>query len=352
MKKAVLFAVAVLVLSGAIFTKAQAEGRHKSITVFTWAGAFDSSVIKDFYKKTGYRINYVNFDLDETMYAKLKAAKGGDYDVIIADDYIIETAIAEGLVDKLDKSKLKNYGNINPLYQGQFYDKTDEYTIPYAAGILSIVYDPALTKVDIQGYGDLWDPSLKNNVGIVGAFRDIDGVALKTLGYSFNDENIEHIKAAGEKLKELAPNIRLIKDDNMQDDLLSGEIAAGIMYTSQVTLAKLAKPSLKLVFPKEGIGFGIMAAFIPVNAPNKEAAHAFLDVLLDAQNAKKNLEYIGYYSANTAADPLISPKYKEFLTLPKEFSQDQMEMIQNISPEAEAEHQIIWTEFKKATGRK
>lgn len=31
-------------------------------------------------------------------------AKGGDYDVVVADDYIIETAIQEGLVEKLDTS--------------------------------------------------------------------------------------------------------------------------------------------------------------------------------------------------------------------------------------------------------
>ena len=63
------------------------------------------------------------------------------------------------------------------------------------------------------------------------------------------------------------PNIRLIKDDNLQDDLISGEISAGVMYTSQVTMACLANPDLKVVYPSEGIGFGIMAQFVPVNAP-------------------------------------------------------------------------------------
>ncbi len=43
-------------------------------------------------------MNYSSFDTDETMLARLETAKGGDYDVVIADDYIIETAIAEGLV--------------------------------------------------------------------------------------------------------------------------------------------------------------------------------------------------------------------------------------------------------------
>ena len=40
-------------------------------------------------------------------------AKGGDYDIVIADDYILETAIQEGLAEKLDKDSLENIGNIN-----------------------------------------------------------------------------------------------------------------------------------------------------------------------------------------------------------------------------------------------
>ena len=51
-----------------------------------------------------------NFDFDEDMLAKLETAKGGDYDVIIADDYIIELAIQEGLVQKLDTEKISNLG--------------------------------------------------------------------------------------------------------------------------------------------------------------------------------------------------------------------------------------------------
>ncbi|MDR1195501.1 MAG: spermidine/putrescine ABC transporter substrate-binding protein [Endomicrobium sp.] len=350
MKKVCL--AAVFVLSAALFSSAAfaAPAKNKVVNVFTWEGSFEQEVLDAFEKKTGVKINYVNFDLDETMLAKLQAAKGGEYDVIIADDYILETAIAEGLVKKLDKSKLKNYKNVNPFYQKQYFDKNDEYTVPYCAGILSIIYDPALTKVDIKSYGDLWNKSLKNKVGIIASFRDIDGAALKILGYGINDGDIGHIKAAGKKLKELAPNIRLIKNDNMHEDLIAGEIAAGIMYTSQVTSAKLAKPSLKLVFPSEGTGFNVISAFIPVNAPNPEAAYAFIDFLLDAENAKKNYEFIGFYSTNSAADKLIQPPYKEFLTLPESLDKSKMEILENISPEAEAAHEVIWTEFKKATG--
>ena len=57
----------------------------------------------------------------------------------------------------------------------QFYDPNNEYTIPYGAGIPLIVYDPALTDVEIKGYGDLWNPALEDNVALTANYRVING---------------------------------------------------------------------------------------------------------------------------------------------------------------------------------
>ncbi|GHV76199.1 periplasmic spermidine/putrescine-binding protein [Spirochaetia bacterium] len=327
------------------------EGKaKKQLTLYTWAEIFPREILDGFEKETGYTINYVNFDEDETMMTKLQTAGGGDYDLIIADDYIIETAIVEGLVRKLDKTKLPNYRNINPIYQQQFYDPEDAYTVPYGAGVVTLAYDPRKVSVKIRGYADLWDPSLKDKIGIMGNFRVINGMALKVLGQSYNTNDITVIRQAGEKLLGLAPNIRLIRDTGLEDEFLSGEIAAGVFYTDQATTVKLERPELELVFPAEGIGFGIMAGFIPSNAPNADAAYAFLNYILDAQNGAACFEHLLYYSTYAASDPYISDELRPFLTLPEGFNID-MEMIQNINEAAEEEHNRIWTAFKERSGK-
>jgi spermidine/putrescine-binding protein len=353
MKKLGLIAAVVLILgipSGLFAGGSKAKQQNKTFTLYTWSEMFPQEILEGFEKETGFTVNYVNFDYDETMLTKLETAGGGDYDLVIADDYIIETAIEKGLVQKLDKSRLGNYSGINPIYQGQFYDPSDEYTVPYGAGVQTIVYDPSRVSVRISGYADLWDPSLKDSVGTIENYRVINGMALKVLGKSYNTNNSGDINAAGERLLALAPNIRLIRDDNLQDELLSGEISAGVMYTSQVTMVKMENPDLEVVFPKEGIGFGIMAGFIPSKAPNAEAAYAFLNYIMDPGRGAQCFEYLGYYSTFSASDPYISQEYKSFLTLPAGFNTN-MEMIQNISPEADEEHTRIWTAFKAAAGQ-
>jgi len=324
--------------------------KQKTFTLYTWAEMFPQEILDGFEKESGYRINYNNFDYGEVMLTKLESTKGGGYDLVIVDDYIIETIIEKGLAQKLDKSKLSNFRNINSIYQGQFYDPRDEYTVPYGAGVQTIVYDPRYINETITGYEDLWNPLYRNKIGIIGNFRVINGMALKVLGKSYNTNNLADIRAAGDKLVELAPNIRLIKDDGLHNDLLSGEVSIAVMYTSQVTMAMLENPDLKVVFPKEGIGFGIMAGFIPSKAPSSDAAHAFLNYIMDPRRGAESFEYLGYYSTYSASDSYISAEFKPFLTLPAGFNLD-MEMIQNISAEAEEEHSLVWTKFKAASGR-
>ena len=345
MKKFMVMFLTALLCLGCL-TGCGGKEEKGELNLYTWDGMFPPEVLDGFEEATGYKINFSHFDYDEDMLAKLEETKGGDYDLVIADDYIIELVIEEGLSQKLDTSKLKNYNQYNEVFMSQFYDPKNEYTVPYAAGIPLIVYNPSLTDVNIQGYGDLWNEELKGNVALIGNYRVINGITLKTLGESFNTNDLEVIGKAGEKLLELAPNVRIISDSNTQDYILSEEVAAGFFYSSQVVAAKLANPDLKIVHPKEGLGFGIMASFIPSQAPNAEAAYAFLDYINEPANAAKCYEYIGYYCANKGAEELISADMKDFLVLPKDAAAG--EIIQNVSPEAEELHSKIWNEFRNA----
>ncbi len=344
MKKAALLLAVVMVLMA--LAGCGDKKNTETLNLFTWDGMFPQEVLSGFEKEYGIQINYSNFDYDEDMLAKLETAKGGDYDLVIADDYIIEIAIEEGLVQKLDKSKLTNLANVDPVFQGHFYDKTDAYTVPYGAGIPLIVYDPAAVDIEITGYEDLWNPALKDNVALIGNYRVIDGIVLKMMGKSFNENDTAVIEEAGKKLLELAPNVRLISDNNTQDYLISGEAAVGFLYTSQVTMALAAKSDLKVVYPKEGLGFGIMAGFIPSQAPNGDAAHKFLDYILRPEIAAQCFEHIGYVCTNQAAVPYLSEEAKQSLSLPEEAQSG--EFIMDISAEANETHERIWTEFKAA----
>ena len=341
MKKlfAAALCAALLVTAAAVPVSADAK---KELVLFTWENMFPQEVLDGFEEETGIKIIYSNFDTDETMFEKLSMADGGDYDIIIADDYIIENVVQAGLAEKLDQSRLTGFENINPLYQSQFYDPNNEYTIPYGAGIPLIVYDPEMVDIDINGYADLWDPSLEDSIALVANYRVINGITNLTLGKSMNEEDVDSLKETGEKLLKLAPNVRLIQDDNTQNALLNGEASVGFLYTSQVTAALSEYPELKVVYPEEGLGFGIMGMFIPSKAPNKDAAYQFMEYILKPEIAAQCTDFIGYYSTNKEADELVNPD----LVVPDSVKKG--EIVQNVSAEAEEQYSKNWIEFKAA----
>ena len=344
MKKKIVSMILCAALAGSMLTGCgeKKEEDNKELVLYTWEGLFPQEVLTDFEDETGIRIISSNFDSNETMFEKVQQSDGKDYDLVIGDDYIIEQIVNNGLAKELDKEKLENYDNINPLYQSQFYDPENKYTIPHGAGIPLIVYDPEQVDFEIQGYEDLWNPALEDKIATIASYRAVEGMVLLTMGKSMNEEDPAVIKEAGEKLKALAPNIRMIQDTNTQNALLNGEASVGILYTSQVIAALAENPDLKVVYPKEGLGFGIMNFFIPKNAPDTEEAYAFLDYILEPEVAAKCFDFLGYYCTNKAADELVNPD----LVVPDSVTKG--EIIQNVSAEAEEVYNQNWTEFKAA----
>lgn len=344
MKKRVLAILLCSIMAGSLLSGCggEKEENNKELVLYTWEGLFPQEVLDDFEKEKGIRIINSNFDSNETMLEKVQQSDGKDYDVVIGDDYIIEQVVKNGLAKELDKSKLSNYGNINPLYQSQFYDPDNKYTIPHGAGIPLIVYDPEQVDFEITGYEDLWNSKLEDKIATIASYRAVEGMVLLTMGKSMNEEDPTVIKEAGEKLVSLAPNIRMIQDTNTQNALLNGEASVAILYTSQVIDALQENPDLKVVYPKEGLGFGIMNFFIPKNAPDTEEAYEFLNYILEPEVAAKCFDFVGYYCTNKAADDLVNPD----LVVPDSVTKG--EIIQNVSTEAEEVYNQNWTEFKAA----
>lgn len=342
MKRKLAAVMMAAVTAAAAVPAVAVQAAEDELVLYTWEGEFPQEVLDQFQEETGVKVIYSNFDADETMLEKLSQAKGGDYDVILCDDYIVESVVAEGLAEKLDMSKLSNFGNINPLYQGQVYDPDNEYTVPYGAGIPLIVYDPDQVDFEITGYKDLWDPSLEDSVAITANYRVINGITNLMLGKSMNDEDLDSIAETGEKLLELAPNIRLIQDSDTQNALLNGEASVAFLYTSQVMTALEENPDLKAVYPEEGLGFGIQNLFIPSQAPNKEAAYKFLDFLMEPEIAAQCFQYTKYYCTIQAADDLM----EEDLLVPDDVTKG--EIVRLIGDEANAAYEKNWTEFRAA----
>lgn len=349
MKKLITIALAIVIAAGLISGCGEKtpEQDAKELNVLTWDGYIPEDILSEFQSSTGIKVNLSNFNTNEEMLSKLEATKGGQYDVVIGSDYIIDIARNKGLLSELDTVKIPNFKNIDPVFQSQYYDPQNTYTVPYGPGTPLIIYDPAKVSVDITGYSDLWDPSLKNSIVMIDDARNIVGITLKTMGKSLNETDETVLNAAKEKLFALKPNIYKLDYNNPYDAIINGEASVAYMFTPQVLLAQEARPELKVVYPKEGMGFGIDAWFIPLNAPHKDTAHTFLNYILDAENGARISEQIKYICPNQASAEFLSEEFKsnKVLYIPSDVL-GETEFIKDVG-EATTLYDNIWTAFKQ-----
>lgn len=319
------------------------------LNIFTWDGYFPQDVLDEYTEKFGVKINMSNFESNEEMLTKLEANGASDYDIVVASDYIIEIASKKGgVLKELDKALIPNFENIDPAFQSQFYDPDNLYTVPYGPGTPLLVYNPEVCKVDIKGYEDLWNPELADSIVAMDDARNLLGITLKTMGKSFNETDPAVIAEAGEKLLKLKPNIRTLSMNNLQDVILSGEASVGYLFTAQVVMALQGNPNLKVVYPEEGMGFGIDNMFVPLNAPHSENAHSFINFILEPEIGARVSSQIMYLCPNKASVPFLPEEYKSnaALFIPSE-KLDNTEFIRDVG-EAIADYDKAWTAFKQA----
>lgn len=345
MKKLVSLLLSVLLLSGLTLPALGNELVEKELNLFTWATYVDDGTIAKYEELTGVKVNYTTFASNEEMLLKMSAS-GNEYDVILASDYALNILRKDDKLQKLDKELIPNYKNLDPDFLSNYFDENNEYTVPYTAGTPLIVVNPDLTDLQITGYEDLWNPELKDNVVIIDDARNIIGITLKTLGYSFNTTDDAQLAEAKEKLMTLRPNIRSFNYDTPHNDMISGEVAVGYMFTPFVLLAMDGNPNLKVVYPKEGMGFGIDALVIPKDAPNPSNAHGFLNFLLDSEVAGNTVAWQYYLSPVKTAYEYIPEYLREnpAIKIPKEIL-GETEFIMDVG-EYESKYQEIWAEFK------
>jgi spermidine/putrescine transport system substrate-binding protein len=86
---------------------------EKSINVLVLPNIFDASNIKAFEKESGIKVYITYFDTYEELMVKMRAG-GGDYDLIMGVDYLVEPLRDEELVKPLDKSKMDFVDRLYP----------------------------------------------------------------------------------------------------------------------------------------------------------------------------------------------------------------------------------------------
>lgn len=276
-----------------------------TLNVYNWGqyiadgteGSID--VIKEFEKLTGIKVAYLNYDTNESLYAKMSSG-GADFDVIVPSDYMIGKMAREGMLAQLNYDNIPNAKGVGEQYRHQTYDPDDLYSVPYTWGVVGIVYNTTMVEEEVTSWDIMWDPYYTGEILMFNNSRDAFAIAAKKLGMSLNPQTIEEVERIAQELKDQKMVVQAYVMDEIFDKMGGGEAAIAPYYAGDAITMIADNPDLAFAIPEEGTNYFVDAMCIPATSKKKEAAEMFINFMCEPEVAAENCNFIGYSTPITA----------------------------------------------------
>ena len=299
-----------------------AADEPKVLNIYNWSDYIADDTIKNFEKETGIKVNYDNYDANEVLHAKLVAGKTG-YDIVVPGSHFAKTQIAGGLLQKLDKSKLTHWGNLDKglLEQLAHVDPGNEYLVDWLWGFVTVGINTAKVKAALGGmpmpdnaWSLIFDPKyaakLKScGVNFLDSASEVLPVAMLYVGKPAYSTKSADYEAAAQMLKAVRPFVTRFSSSGYINDLAGGQLCAVMGYSGDINIARAraieanpkAPPAIEALIPKGGATLFFDTMAIPKDAPHPNNALLWINYILRPEVAAALTNTVFYANPNAAS---------------------------------------------------
>ncbi len=274
------------------------------LNIYIWSNYLPDSVVSEFERRYGTKVNIELYDSNEALLSKLQAG-GAAYDIIVPSDYMVSVLREQGLIAPITKEHITNIDNLDPRFIGMPFDPENTFSVAYMWGTTGIAYRKDKVTEPVEGWGALWQEKYRDRILMLDNVRETFGAALKHQGHSLNSTDPAKVRAAARLLKQQKRLVRAYDSAGFDQLLLSGDVWVAQAYSGQIAKAMAEDERIGYVIPKEGCTIFVDNLCIPRNAANKELAHEFINFVLESRIAAEIANGTGYSTANLRARSLI-----------------------------------------------
>ncbi|GAB3118946.1 polyamine ABC transporter substrate-binding protein [Glaciibacter psychrotolerans] len=328
------------------------------LSIYTWGDYDNPTVLSDFTADKGPKIVLDSFASNEEMISKLVAAKGtSGYDIVVPTGPFIPQMVENKLLTKLNLDLIPNLTHMDPAFLGQAWDPANDYSICKAWGTTGFVYDKTKITRELTSWDDFIDAAQNEASGKTSVLDDpaeLTGLYFWTHGIDWNTTDPEHLDAAENfVVNDLAPHVAAFDSypggsaipqaTHMLMQAWNGDARIGILESPDPDrwVWRLGTPATELWMDNWAIAAG---------APNPEAAHAFINYVLEPEVQVRQLDYIGYHTGASNIEDLAAENDLPMLDLVF-FGPEQIATM-STGEVTEAQERIveIWNKARAAAG--
>jgi putrescine transport system substrate-binding protein len=307
----------------AVMALATSAAFAEEVRVYNWSDYIDEELLTKFEEETGINLIYDVFDSNEVLETKMLAG-GSGYDVVVPSGTFLQRQIQAGAFQKLDMSKLPNAVNLWNVIQDRTsgYDPENAYSINYMWGttglgvnvgkVKEVLGDDApMGSMDLVLKPENMEKLASCGVHFLDAPSEMIPMVLQYLGEDPDSHDKDVIAKAEPILAAVRPHIQKFHSSEYINALANGDICVAVGWSGDILQARdraaEAENGVEIAYNAFSQGslmwFDQMA--IPADAPNPDAAHKFLNFILDAENMAAASNYVYYANGNKASQPLL-----------------------------------------------
>ncbi|PKP60366.1 spermidine/putrescine ABC transporter substrate-binding protein [Candidatus Atribacteria bacterium HGW-Atribacteria-1] len=293
-----------------------ASASSKILRLITWSGYAPAELIAKFKAETGIEVEVI-LSSNEEMISKLRATRGGGFDLAQPTSDRISSVVAEyGLYQPIDYSKI-DLDQLDPslvaavkkstLVDGKYYG----VSAVYGTDGLVVNFEKA---PNVKDYKDLLDPKYTGRV----SYR-LKRPTLCSMGFSFGYDPFElyndlegyqkFLEDISEKLIAAKPVVRFYWDngDQLLESIRSGEVWVAQAWEQAGWKLHEENPNIDYIAPTSGAMAWIDTFAIPAKSENVEGAYKWINFFLRPENAAVFTNAEKYGTASKDAGKYLNP---------------------------------------------
>ncbi len=273
------------------------------VVVSNWDGYMPKDMAERFKKATGHDLEVTFHATNEEIMGKVTANQGQGYDVLFVSAPFAQALYALGIADTIIAGKIPNLKNLYPEATNLKHDPGNLFSVPYAWGTTGLCYRSDLMKTAPTSWNDLLKPAddVKGKTTMLATDRWLLAAGMLAKGYSVNETDKAKLDEVKTVLIEAKKTLLAYDDTTFYSKLVSGEAVLVQAWDGWCNYGITENKAIKYMVPKEGSDLWVDTMVIMKNAKSKDAAHAFIDFVLEADSGKWVAENILYKVPNKAA---------------------------------------------------
>lgn len=272
--------------------------KQKSITVLTWPTLIDAQKLGEFEKQTGIKVYLRYFENNEELFAKMKETKGYGYDLIMPSDYTVQLMINEGLLKKIDKTKLNFLHNLYPHLINNYYDPHNEYCVPFFWGIYGIAFDKDHFKIPPNpSWALVFDEHIaQKHTCMIDDARELILIAARYVygkQESLSTEQLEYIKQLLMKQKNW---IEMYTEERSNFQLASKASSVAVIFSAIVSRIMRQFDYIDFIIPQEGSFLVVDSFAMPITSDKDDLVYQFLNYVYQSEVLSAYINKYGYFA--------------------------------------------------------